>query len=375
MVNDNHLKYMKLAFREAEKARGTCSPNPFVGAVIVQHDQVIAKGHTQQYGSDHAEVDALSKAGAKARGADIYVTLEPCSHYGKTPPCTEAIITAGIKRVFFGLRDPNPRIKGDASMDDPSPGMLSLRKAGIEVREGLMRDEIAIQLESFLCRIHKHRPFVTWKAALSLDGKYAANDGSARWISNPLSRTLTHQLREQSDIVLTGIGTLLCDDPQLNVRLSRPKRQPLIALLDPFLDIPLSAKVLQDTASNPLLIYYSQRGSDESKLHRLKALGAQLIPVAGNKEKLDLTAVLAHLYQMGKNSVLLECGSKLASSFFALRLVDKCHIFYGNKLIGGSRSILSELPLINIKDAISLDIICVRRLESDIHVSAYPIFS
>ncbi|MDZ4182666.1 MAG: bifunctional diaminohydroxyphosphoribosylaminopyrimidine deaminase/5-amino-6-(5-phosphoribosylamino)uracil reductase RibD [Candidatus Cloacimonadaceae bacterium] len=375
MANNTHLKYMKLAFREAEKARGTCSPNPFVGAVIVKQDQVIAKGHTQQYGSDHAEVDALAKAGEKARGADIYVTLEPCSHYGKTPPCTEAIIKAGIKRVFFGMRDPNPLIKGDGSFDDPSPGMLSLRNAGIEVHEGLIHDEIAIQLESFLCRIHKRRPFVTWKTALSLDGKYAANDGSARWISNALSRKMTHRLREQSDIVLTGIGTLLCDDPQLNVRLPKPKRQPLIALLDPFLDIPLSAKVLNDTMSNPLLIYYSQNGADESRIIGLKALGAQLIPVPGNKEKLDLNAILEHLYQLGKNSVLLECGSKLASSFFALRLVDKCHIFYGNKLIGGGRSILSELPLPNIKDAIGLDIISVRRLDSDIHVSAYPIFS
>ncbi|MDP3113363.1 MAG: bifunctional diaminohydroxyphosphoribosylaminopyrimidine deaminase/5-amino-6-(5-phosphoribosylamino)uracil reductase RibD [Candidatus Cloacimonadaceae bacterium] len=372
---DKHLKYMKLAIREAEKARGTCSPNPFVGAVIVRNDAVIAKGHTQDYGGDHAEADALKQAGKQARGASLYVTLEPCSHFGKTPACTEAIIKAGIRRVFFGIRDPNPLVKGDTDNDFSTPGILSMQYAGIEVQGGLLSEMIELQLESYLCRTLKHRPFVIWKAALSIDGKYAANDGSARWISNEKSRRETHRLREAADVVLTGIGTVLADDPQLHVRLKNPRHQPMIALLDPYLEIPLDAKLISGIDTNPLTIFHGKEISDQEKHDRLQALGAILISVPAKAEKLDLISVLKLLFEQGTNSVLLECGSKLASSFFAEKLVDKCHIFFGNKLLGGRKAILSELPINNIKDAIELDIKIISKLENDIHVVAYPIFS
>ncbi|HPV15503.1 MAG TPA: bifunctional diaminohydroxyphosphoribosylaminopyrimidine deaminase/5-amino-6-(5-phosphoribosylamino)uracil reductase RibD, partial [Candidatus Cloacimonadota bacterium] len=187
-------KYMQIAFEEAEKARGFCSPNPFVGAIVVKDDEVIAQAHTQSYGSLHAEAMALELAGGKAKGADLYVTLEPCSHHGKTPPCTEAIIKAGIKRVFFGIRDPNPKVNEDIS--EEGVGIRAMREAGIEVSWGFMEEEITRQNEYFLCRILKGRPFVTLKMALSLDGKFAAPDGSSKWISSAASRAQVHVLRQ-----------------------------------------------------------------------------------------------------------------------------------------------------------------------------------
>jgi diaminohydroxyphosphoribosylaminopyrimidine deaminase/5-amino-6-(5-phosphoribosylamino)uracil reductase len=171
---------MRKAIQCAEKARGTCSPNPFVGAVIVKDDKIISCGWTQHYGGDHAEIQALKKAGNEAKGAEIYVTLEPCAHYGKTPPCAEALIKAGISKAFIGITDPNPLVS--------SKGIKMLEKAGITVELGFMQEEVSRQLEYFLCRINKQRPFVIWKTAMSLDGRVAANDGSSRWITGEQSR-------------------------------------------------------------------------------------------------------------------------------------------------------------------------------------------
>ena len=363
---DEVLYFMKQAYKAAEKARGKCSPNPFVGAVIVKEGKVVATGWTQSYGGDHAEVHALKIAGDQAKGADLYVTLEPCSHYGKTSPCAQAIIDAGISRVFAGIRDPNPLVSGQ--------GFAMLKEAGIEVYSGIMEHEISRQLEYHLCRVQKHRPFVIWKAALSLDGRYAAEDGSSRWISGERSRRLVHKLRQEADVVLTGSTTVVKDDPCLNVRLPNPAKQPLRAVLDAFLEIPLHARLFNCEAASQVLLFCAPGMELSSKGKKLAALGVRLYPIPAQEDKLNLLAALQVLHQLGCYCVLLECGSSLASAFFAEKLVDKCQIFYAPKLIGGSRSVLRELPLPTLESAINLRDVKFSRIGDDLLCTGYPEF-
>jgi len=359
-------KWMKRAIRAAEKARGTCSPNPFVGAVIVKNGKMIAEGWTQSYGGDHAEVQALAKAGKDARSADMYVTLEPCSHQGKTPPCTQAIITAGIKRVYLGILDPNPLVHGK--------GVLQLQEAGIEVFSGVLAEEISRQLEYYFCRVHNRRPFVIWKAALSLDGKYAAQDGSSRWISGERSREQVHRLRQEADVVLTGIGTALADDPLLNVRLKNAFKQPLRAVLDPLLKLPPDSRIARSMNDFPTLVFCARGKEHTMRAKILAALGAKIQPVTAIGNILSLQEVLGILHQQGHCLVLLECGSKLASAFFAARLVDKCLIFYGPKLLGGNKAMLAELNLPDISSALNLQDLSCKSSGEDLMVSAYPVY-
>ena len=363
---------MKKAIREAEKARGLCSPNPFVGAVIAKDDRIIASGHTQAYGSDHAEVQALKKAGKRAKGADLFVTLEPCSHHGKTPPCTDAIIQAGIKRVFFGIRDPNPLVNRD--IDTPGPGIISMREAGIQVEWGFLKEQISRQLEYFLCRIQKDRPFVILKSALSMDGKYAAADGSSRWISNQSSRNYTHKLRQEVDVMLVGISTVLKDDPLLTVRLPRIKRQPLRAVLDAYLDIPLDSALIKSLDTAPLLVVHSHASDAtiQSKAAVLKGFGVQLACVDAQNELLDLRQALGVLHELGYHSVMLESAGPLAAAFINQQLVDKLIIFYGAKLLGGLHSALADLDIATIDSALELQYTEVRDLSGDLMLSAYP---
>lgn len=364
--------YIKLAMREAEKARGMSSPNPFVGAVIVKNDHVIAVGHTQAYGKDHAEIQALKQAGDNARGADIYVTLEPCCHWGKTPPCTQAIIDAGIKRVFFGIRDPNPLVNPD--MDAPGPGILTMRESGIEVSWGFLIPSITRQLEYFISRIIHQRPFVTLKTALSMDGKYAAQDGSSRWISAPKSRHFTHKMRENHDVVLTGINTVLKDDPELTVRLPHPKRQPLRVVLDPELMIPEDARLIQTLQIAPLLVFTQADNPNNQKANRLRSLGAEVIGIDGSACALDLHQVMAILHDRGCYSIMAECGSCLASELIRTKLVDKLVFFYGAKIVGGNKAMFADLGISIISDAIALEVTDVKKLSGDIMLTAYPIY-
>jgi diaminohydroxyphosphoribosylaminopyrimidine deaminase/5-amino-6-(5-phosphoribosylamino)uracil reductase len=357
---------MQHAMRTAEKAKGKCSPNPFVGAIIVKHDKVIAKGWTQSYGFDHAEVHALKKADKAAKGADMYVTLEPCSHFGKTPPCANAIIKAGIKRVFIGITDPNPLVAGK--------GIQMLKDAGIEVQTGFLAAKITRQLEYFLCYIEQHRPFVTLKTALSLDGKYAAEDGSSRWISNEASRLYTHRLRSEHEVILTGINTILIDDPLMTVRLSGQHKQPLRVVLDPLMQLPPQSKFAASMAAYPSLLFCDQQQLCSPHAARLKALGAQITGLDLYDGLFSLPDVLLHLSQLKLYSVLLESGSILAESFLKAKLVDKCLFFYGAKLLGGTKSPLSQLGISNIKDAINLQDIQIKRFGDNFMLSGYPIY-
>jgi len=356
----------------AEKARGLCSPNPFVGAVIVSGNKVVGEGWTQAYGNDHAEIQALQKAGTKARGADLYVTLEPCSHQGKTPPCTEAIIRAGIKRVFIGIPDPNPLVRQNTHLSEDSPGIIALREAGIEVEIGFLMDELLEQLEYHYCHILARRPFLIWKAALSLDGKYAAEDGSSQWITSEQSREYVHKLRQGVDVVLTSISTVIADDPRLNVRLPKPKRQPVRAILDPFLELPPDSQIACSLESQTTYIFHLESRSDQPIRRALEEKGAILFPVKDNQRQIDPKEVMQILHKKDHYSVMLECGSRLATSFLSGRLINKCYLFYGAKFLGGSKAILSELALPDIGSALQLDRTRVQQIGNDVLVVGYP---
>ncbi|MDD4666809.1 MAG: bifunctional diaminohydroxyphosphoribosylaminopyrimidine deaminase/5-amino-6-(5-phosphoribosylamino)uracil reductase RibD [Candidatus Cloacimonetes bacterium] len=359
---DEH--WMDIAIREAEKSRGLCSPNPFVGAAIVKDDKLIATGRTRAYGSDHAEVDAINKAGKSCQGATIYVTLEPCCHFGKTPPCTKAIIKAGLIRVVAGICDPNPPVAGK--------GFEELRKAGIQLSTGVRADKISEQNEAFLCNVQKQRPFIIWKAALSLDGKYAAEDGSSKWISNELSRRMVHRLRAGVDAVLSGIQSVKKDDAMLNVRGVRYHKQPLRILLDPYLELEPNSRFAQSAKDFPSLVLY--RIDQHSKAPILSELGIELQAIDGHDDVLDLLEIIQVLNQRRVSSLLLESGNRLSESFWQARLIDKCMVFYGNKILGSSKAALNGLGIPNIADAIALQRIQIKKLKDNVLISGYPVF-
>lgn len=357
---------MRQAIKAAENAQGLCSPNPHVGAVLVKGNEIIATGWTQCYGSDHAEVQAIKKAGKQAQGADLYVTLEPCSHYGKTPPCALAIIKAGIKRVYIGIPDPNPLVAGK--------GINMLQDAGIEVFTGILAKQIKLQLETYLCYISQQRPFVTLKTALSLDGKFAAPDGSSRWISNVQARKYVHLLRYQHDAVLTGIKTILRDDPLLNVRLPGVDKQSLRVIIDPLLETPYTSKLAMSMDTTPTLIICSEPCLASPAAKELMARGARITTLPLSNGRFEPRDILQALYALKISSVLLETGSGMAESFLQAGLVDKCLFFYGAKIMGGNASPYPGLGIQNINDAIRCEQISYRRLGDNIMVTAYPKF-
>ena len=366
-MTDAQIKhYMQLAIKVAENGRGKCSPNPFVGSVIVKNNQVISEGWTLEYGSDHSEIQALKKAGKRAKGATLFVTLEPCSHYGKTPPCTKAIIAAGIKEVYIGIYDPNPLVKGK--------GIAMLKEAGIDVHYGFGEDKIRTQLEYYLCFIQKERPFVTWKTALTLDGKYAAEDGTARWITGKKAREYAHKLRSENDVVLTGIKTILIDDPALNVRLPGNYKQPLRVVLDPFLKIPVLSSFVSIAAKFPGMVITSTANLQTDKVNLLKQKGVKIETLKTQDGHFNLHEVLNLLYNMNYYSVLLETGSGIAEAFLKEELIDKIIFLYGAKILGGTKSPLPALGIESIYKALYMWKTSCRKMENDIVVTAYPFY-
>lgn len=365
----NHIRFMRIAMREAEKARGLCSPNPFVGAVIVKNGTIIARGHTQVYGGDHAEIQAIKKAGESTEGADIYVTLEPCSHYGKTPPCSEAIITAKFRRVIYGIRDPNPLV--NPRPDEDGPGIISMRASGIEVQGGVLAAEINRQLESWTHFVTTGRPFLTLKTALSLDGKYAADDGSSRWITGLEARKYVHVLRAQSDVVLSGIGTVLADDPMLNVRYGTSRHQPVRVVLDSSIQIPIDSALVKSAGEYPLYVFHTNDVRTD-KERELLDLGVKTFRVDKADFGLDLGEVFEVLHDEGYYNIFAECGDRLSSALIASKLVDKVIVFLSPKLVGGRRSIFSNITRPNIHDALCFDDVSIRMIGDDIMLQAYP---
>ncbi len=319
-------EWMEVALELATQGEGLTSPNPMVGAVIVREGEEVARAFHTYDGVNHAEALALEQAGAAARGATLYTNLEPCSHHGRTPPCAEAIIAAGIRRVVAAMPDPNPQVNGR--------GFERLRAAGIEVAVGAGEDEARRLNEAFASWVRIGRPFVTLKSALSLDGKIApANAAGHTWITSEQSRAHVHRLRHQSDALLTGIGTLLADDPLLTDRSGLPRRQPLLrVVLDAGLRLPLDSQLVR-SAKEDVLVF---TGEDVwmGKRRELESRGVEIIELKESGGRLSLIAVLKKLAERQITSVLLEAGSHLNASALDADVVDKLWLFYAPKLLG-----------------------------------------
>jgi diaminohydroxyphosphoribosylaminopyrimidine deaminase/5-amino-6-(5-phosphoribosylamino)uracil reductase len=324
----NGSDYMKRALRLAR--RGKTSPNPMVGAVVIHEGRIVGEGFHPKAGEPHAEVFALRAAGELAKGADLYVILEPCCHQGRTPPCTDAVIQSGVKRVFAAMQDPNPEVGGK--------GFEILRRAGIEVQAGLMESEARGLNEAYIKRVTTGLPFVLWKAAMTLDGKIATRTGDSRWVTGEAARRYVHKLRAEADAVMVGIGTVLADDPQLTVRDGEMGRwgdgvkNPVRVVIDSQGRTPVDAKVVNGEA--PTIIIMGRKACEE-KLDQLWTAGVKVLCVQDVEGGVDLGYSMAELGKMGINRILLEGGGELAASMLAEGLVDKGLVFIAPKIVGG----------------------------------------
>ena len=355
--------YMELALELAEKAKGRTSPNPMVGAVIVKAGEIIAKGYHHYAGGKHAEKNALVKAGDKASGATMYVTLEPCSHYGKQPPCVEAIIEAGIKKVIVAMKDPNPLVAGK--------GIEILVEAGIEVETGLLEEQAKKLNEIFIKYITTEKPFVISKSAITLDGKIATKTGDSKWITDSKSREIVHQLRDRVDAILVGIGTVLADNPRLTTRLVEDGQDPIRVILDSKLRISNSAKVINQSSSAKTIIICTELAAEEKITELETKDNLEIVKLA--KKEISPQKALEELGKREITSLLIEGGSRVNASFLNDNAVDKLYYFIAPKIIGGAESIpvVAGMGIEKIKEAIEIDNLKVEMLENDILVTGY----
>lgn len=359
---------MKLALELAEGFRGKTSPNPMVGAVVVKNGNIVGSGAHQYVGGHHAEVYALDEAGEKAKGAALYVTLEPCCHHGKTPPCTDKIIKAGISKVVIAVNDPNPLVSGK--------GIQQLRAAGIEVKTGMFEDEAKKQNEVFFYYIQTKKPFVIAKAAISLDGKIATSNGNAKWISNAESRIVTHELRDQVDAILIGKNTLINDDPSLNVRLDSITEGPQKIIIIPKLDISAEKlsemKIYNWSKSKPLIIICHESYATNDIIEGFHKYNIQIIPVSGTTKNLAVEEILTELGQREITSLLLEGGGGVYTTFLKAGFINKFHIFQAPILIGNDGiPMLKNLSVNSIDSAYNLENVATEKLDNNLHVIGY----
>jgi len=355
---------MQDALSLAQLAIGLSEPNPRVGCVITAPDgRVIGRGHTQQAGGPHAEVMALRdlrERGESTEGASVYVTLEPCSHHGRTPPCCDALIDAGVARVVFAVEDPNPLVAGQ--------GAARLRAAGIAVESGPLGDESRELNIGFFSRMQRGRPWVRMKAAVSLDGRTALNNGASQWITGPAARADGHAWRKRAGAVLTGVGTVLDDNPRLDVRLVETTHQPLRVIVDSRLETPPAARILD--APGQVLIYCAQ--PDPARRATLHERGAEIAVVAGPAGKVDLPSMLADLGRRGINELHVEAGHKLNGSFVREGLVDEFLVYMAPKLLGIGRELAAFGPLERLDESASLRFHSVTPIDGDLRILARP---
>lgn len=351
-------KYMRLAMQLAENAIGRTSPNPLVGAVIVKDNRVVGCGWHRKAGTPHAEVHALNQAGELAQGADVYVTLEPCAHYGKTPPCAKALVEAKVKNVYGGLLDVNPKVAGK--------GFKILEDAGIHVEYGFLQDELRKQNEVFFKWIEHKKPFVVLKAAMTLDGKIATATGQSKWITNETSRAYGYKLRDIYDGIMVGINTVIEDNPMLTARVDGGKN-PIRIVVDSSLKIDINANVVQDKSAKTIIATTDK--ADKDKILKLQAQDVDVIVVDKDKnDKVDIEKLLDILGQQNICSILVEGGATLSGSFVAKKLVDKVYFFIAPKIVGGkeAKTPVAGTGILNLQEALALKDIQVEKLDEDI---------
>ncbi|AEF93934.1 riboflavin biosynthesis protein RibD [Desulfotomaculum nigrificans CO-1-SRB] len=363
MDQDKH--FMQMALELARKARGRTSPNPMVGAVVVKDGQVVGQGWHAKAGTAHAEVVALADAGEQARGATVYVTLEPCCHHGRTGPCTEALLKAGVKRVVAAMTDPNPLVAGK--------GLAILRDAGVEVQVGVLESEARQLNEIFIKYITTGRPFVVLKAATSLDGKIATATGESKWITGAAARTEGHRLRDIYDAILVGVNTILADDPALTTRLPEGRgKDPIRVVVDSTARTPTSARVLIQQSAAHTIIATTEAAPAERRAS-LMAAGAEVLVVPGQGPRVDLVKLMELLGQRQITSVLIEGGGKINGSALAAGIVDKVAWFLAPKIIGGDAAPgpVRGAGIMSLNDATKLYNVSLQRVGEDILITGY----
>lgn len=341
-------KHMRQAVELARRGEGRTAPNPPVGAVVVRDGEIVGEGFHPRAGDPHAEIWALQKAGERAFGADLYVTLEPCSHHGRTGPCTEAIKKAGIARVFVGTRDPNPRVDGK--------GLAELEAAGIPTACGILEQECRRLIAPFAKVVKTGLPFVTLKAAMTVDGKMATSVGDSRWISGEKSREQVHRQRDRSDAVMVGVGTVLKDDPYLTTRLPAGGRDAIRVVVDSNLRIPERARILHLGSSAPTLLVISTE-IPQKLVRRYEKPGVSILRIADCGGRVNLEILLRELGKMDIHSILLEGGSHLNAAMLKSRLIDRLMVFVAPRFLGGEDglSLFSGEGARFMKDAFQLE--------------------
>lgn len=362
-------RFMRLALRLARRARGRTSPNPMVGAVLTRGGEVVGKGYHRRAGTEHAEIRAIRDAGSRAAGGTLYVNLEPCNHQGRTGPCARAIIDAGIRRVVIGMKDPNPLVNGK--------GIAALRRHGVEVVTGVLEQESRELNEFFICFITRRRPFVTFKAAITLDGRVAARGGDSRWVTGAAARREGHRLRGVHDAIVVGVGTVLRDNPTLTCRDVRGGRDPVRVVVDSRLRTPVDARVVQAVSGSPApTLIVTSRGASLRRERALTAAGAEVLRVDG-EGRVAIPALVAALAARGVTSLLLEGGPTLAGSFWAAGVVDRVVAFLAPKLLADPRALpmLSGPPAEAMAAAVELAQTRVRRVGEDIMISGAPLLA
>lgn len=379
------LKYIQLTLELAAQGKGLVSPNPLVGSIVVRDGEIVGRGFHRYSEVKHAEAWALEEAGERARGATVYVSLEPCSHNGegkRTPPCVQALVEAGVKRVVAAMVDPNPKVNGR--------GFELLREAGIEVSVGLLAEQARRLNEKYVRFVTTGRPFVHLKAACSLDGRIATCAGDSKWITGEEARAASQALRYEYDAILVGVGTVLADDPLLTDRSGQLRHRPLVrVVLDAGLRTPLSSQLVQTAREWPLLIFaarhemidnmgfpiYSDSGdTSDERQQAFENLGVEVIRVAADGGLLDLEQVLSELGRRSLTSVIVEGGAEVAGSLIERRLADKVTFFIAPKIIGGREAV----PVVGghgaerLSDALELREVAIVQRGKDIELTGYP---
>lgn len=319
---------MRRALRLARRGLGSVEPNPMVGCVLVRNGRIIGEGYHHRFGGPHAEVFALRNVRGNARGATAYVTLEPCCHFGKTPPCTNALIAAGVKRVVAALQDPFPKVHGR--------GEQLLREAGITVQMGLLRDEAIVLAAPYLKLQCLKQPWVILKWAQSIDGKIATRTGDSQWISGEASRRMVHQVRGRIDGIIVGVGTAIADDPALTCRGVKAHRTATRIVIDPRLRIPLDAQLVRTAKKTPTLVVAREGDAPSRRVRELERRGVTVLHVRGSKKEIDLAAILRSLGERGMANVMVEGGGVTAGAFYDAGLADEAMVFVSPRLIGGA---------------------------------------
>lgn len=363
-------KFMQRALMLAAKANGMTSPNPMVGAVIVKNNKIVSEGFHKKPGTPHAEAIAIDAAGEKAKNASLYVTLEPCCHFDKrTPPCTKAIINAQIKKVFIAMKDPNPKVSG--------MGVAELERHGIEVVVGILEEKAKRLNESYIKYITTGKPFVILKTAMTLDGKIATHKGDSKWITGEKARTIVHKMRNNVDAVMTAVGTVKADNPQLTVRLykNRDIKNPIRVVIDPNLETPVDFKIF-DIPPETILVtkkISSQKFAQliSKKRQMLSEKGVQILEYEGSK--VDLGWLMKMLGRKGISSLMIEGGSSFGASCLNAGIVDKIVFFVAPKILGGKDSIpaVGGDNLRGLNDAFKIDSMKISRLGSDVMIEGY----